>query len=113
MVGSDLIHAVGEGRLGCEASGPPRGATWVTQTQTRFSSAFLVCTQLFCTDTGFVSLDFGSRKGFDEGLRFAIRYCESWRCDILSPPFLLPLASTHTAIAFFFHVFPCSSFDSL
>ena len=40
MVGSDLIHAVGEGRLGCEASGPPRGATWVTQTQTRFISAY-------------------------------------------------------------------------
>ena len=35
-MGSDSIHAVGEGRLGCEASGPPRGATWVTQTQTRF-----------------------------------------------------------------------------
>ena len=40
MVGSDLIHAVGEGRLGCEASGPPRGATWVTQTQTRFTFPF-------------------------------------------------------------------------
>ena len=44
MVGSDLIHAVGEGRLGCEASGPPRGATCLTQTQTRFSLAFWVCT---------------------------------------------------------------------
>ena len=40
MVGSDPIHAVGEGRLGCEASGPPRGATWVTQTQTRSSFVF-------------------------------------------------------------------------
>ena len=40
MVGSDLIHAVGKGRLGCEASGPPRCATWVTQTQTRFFSAY-------------------------------------------------------------------------
>ena len=44
MVGSNLIHAVGEVRLGCEASGPPRGATWVKQTQTRFFFAFLVCT---------------------------------------------------------------------
>ena len=26
----------------------------------------LVSTFLFCTDTGFVSLGFGSRKGFDE-----------------------------------------------
>ena len=40
VVGSDPIHAVGEGRLGCEASGPPRGATWVKQTQTRSSSVF-------------------------------------------------------------------------
>ena len=40
MWDSDPIHAVGEGRLGCEASGPPRGATWVTLTQTHFFSAF-------------------------------------------------------------------------
>ena len=40
MVGSDPIQAVCEGRLGCEASGPPRGATWVMQTQTRSSFRF-------------------------------------------------------------------------
>ena len=40
MVDSDPIHAVGEGRLGCEASGPPRGATWVTLTQTCSSFVF-------------------------------------------------------------------------
>ena len=39
-MGSDPIHAVGEGRLRCEASGPPRGATWVPQTQTRFLSNY-------------------------------------------------------------------------
>ena len=44
MVGSDPIHAVGEGR---EASGPPRGTTWVTQTQTRFMWRFLLCSSLF------------------------------------------------------------------
>ena len=74
MVGSDPIQAVGEGRLGCEASGPPRGSTWVTQNA---DAPLLVSTFLFCTDTGFVCLDFGSRKDFDEEFRFAIRYGES------------------------------------
>ena len=40
MLGSDPIHAVGEGQLDCEASGPPRGAAWVMQTQTRSSFGF-------------------------------------------------------------------------
>ena len=38
----------------------------------------LVSTSLFFTDTGFVSLDFGSREGFDEELPFAIGYGVSW-----------------------------------
>ena len=73
MVGSDPIHAVGEGRLGCEASGPPRGATWVTQTQTR--SSFVVSGKYVASMNGFWSRVF--RYFFSslasEELHFAIR----------------------------------------
>ena len=49
MVGSDLIHAVGEGRLRCEASGPPRGATCMghANTDVLHFGFILVCTSLF------------------------------------------------------------------
>ena len=91
MWDSDPIHAVGEGRLGCEASGPPRGATWVTQTQTRFISAFF---------GKYVVVLNGYWLCFSR-FRFAIRYCVSWRCDFISRTFLRPLASTCTVIVSF------------
>ena len=73
MVGSDPIHAVGEGRLGCEASGPPRGATWVTQTQTR--SSFVVSGKYVASMNGFLPRVFRYlfSSGGSEELHFAIR----------------------------------------
>ena len=78
MVGSDLIHAVGEGRLGCEASGPPRGATWVTQTQTRF---------FLCPFGMYVVVLYGcwlcfSRLRLAKRLRRRTSFCYRIRCQL-------------------------------
>ena len=101
-MGSDPIHAVGEGRLGCEASGPPRGATWVTQTQTRFFSAYSGMYVVVLYGYWLFFFRFPLARRFCEELRFAIRYCVSWRCDILYLFFSLPLASTLTVLLVLF-----------
>ena len=72
-MGSDPIHAVGEGRLGCEASGPPRGATLVTLTQTR--SSFVVSGKYVASMFGYWPRVFRylCASGGSEDLPFAIR----------------------------------------
>ena len=77
-MGSDLTHAVGEGRLGCEASGPPRGATWVTQTRTRF---FLASFGKYVLVLNGYWLCF-SRFWFAKRLRRRSSFCYPMRCHL-------------------------------
>ena len=72
-MGSDPIHAVGEGRLGCEASGPPRGATWVTQTQTRFIFVYFGTYVVVLNGYSLFFSRYRLAKGFDEEVPLAIR----------------------------------------
>ena len=72
-MGSDPIHAVGEGRLGCEASGPPRGATWVTQTQTRVIFVYFGKYVVFLNGYSLFFSRYRLAKSFDEELPLDIR----------------------------------------